>query len=547
MKKTTKILIGIFILSIIIKIILAYFIKNPIAFSDDYTYMQIARTFFYSGKIIITPGINFYPPLYPIVISIAYLFHNMNLVFFLMKVINSILSSLIIFPVYLLARDFLEEKQAIIVSLISLMIPSSFMFSNVIMAENLLYPLILFSIYFIYKSFTTRRIIYDILTGVFVALSCLTKNIGLGLLLIILVVFLYKLTKKHYYEIKKKIVVALFFILVSLSWWINNYKVFGLSLGVITLADPTITKTASIPSLFTWFFIYISYIILASGIILFALNLNFIIKSKEKNENILALIILTSIIIFIAIATLHSSKAPFKEMTDLFYLVGRPLGRYLSFLLPLIFIGSFIGIKKYDKKLKNILLILTIPLMIIASQLVYFKLFPINNMELVWIGAMSYIINPKILVFLIPLMSILAIFFLIKKEIEPKKLINLLIIFLILLNILSYIAIFKVSGEWSENPQIRLGEFLNNYDNKVSNILMDKNNCIDKLEKETKNEGICSINNTITIIGLKTNDNIYIGDYKTFKSGQYDFLISKESLDYQIIKEEDKIYIYSLK
>src|SRR3989344_2105080 len=99
MRKEIKILILIYIILILIKSILVYFIHAPSEFSDGYFYSKAARE-------ISQGSIGYLSPLYPITLSIAYLANNMEIIYFLMKFINVIISSLIIFPVYFLSKEF---------------------------------------------------------------------------------------------------------------------------------------------------------------------------------------------------------------------------------------------------------------------------------------------------------------------------------------------------------------------------------------------------------------------------------------------------------
>ena len=77
MKFWKKLLI-IYLVFVFIKVILAYFIPAPSAFSDDYIYIKMARSFFYFNNFAVH-GIeeHHYLPLYPIILSISYLFVDM--------------------------------------------------------------------------------------------------------------------------------------------------------------------------------------------------------------------------------------------------------------------------------------------------------------------------------------------------------------------------------------------------------------------------------------------------------------------------------------
>src|SRR3989344_1861888 len=92
------------------------------------------------------------------------------------------------------------------------------------MAENLFYPLFMFSIYFLYKSFKEKTIKYDILTGIFAGLAYLTRPVAIILFLTIiistLIIIFYK---KDFIQIKKKLIMELFTFSIITPWLIRNY------------------------------------------------------------------------------------------------------------------------------------------------------------------------------------------------------------------------------------------------------------------------------------------------------------------------------------
>ena len=151
MKPLTKKIVLLYLLFVIVKITLSYFIPSISAFSDEYYYAKLARSFFFEqGFSIHGIKVMFYQPLYPIIISLSYIFKDMELVYFAMKAINAIVSTLVIIPSYLLAKEFLDDKKSILAAMLISLAPPMFSFSPYIMAENLFYPLFMFSFYFIY-------------------------------------------------------------------------------------------------------------------------------------------------------------------------------------------------------------------------------------------------------------------------------------------------------------------------------------------------------------------------------------------------------------
>ena len=144
-----------------------------------------------------------------------------------MKVLNAFVSSLIIIPAFLLSKEFFNEKKSLIISLLISIIPSNFSYSPYVISENLFLPLSLFTIYFLYKSFSENEYNYSILTGVFLALSYLTRAISISLLgafvLSYLILFFTKKFDRNLL-IKKFILITAIFTLIMSPWIIRNFN-----------------------------------------------------------------------------------------------------------------------------------------------------------------------------------------------------------------------------------------------------------------------------------------------------------------------------------
>ena len=89
MKKDLKNLILIYLGFVLVKAVLSYFIPSSRALADDYNYLKMSESFFYhfSLKVHGTFSGQFYP-LYPIIISIAHIFRDNDLVYLAIKFIN---------------------------------------------------------------------------------------------------------------------------------------------------------------------------------------------------------------------------------------------------------------------------------------------------------------------------------------------------------------------------------------------------------------------------------------------------------------------------
>ncbi len=554
MEKITKKLIIAFLIITLTKIALSLLVTTPTIFTDEYIYMKMAQSFFQNLNFNIhnIPTSN-YPALYPIILSITYIFNNPTLSYILMKILNSIISSTIMIPSFLLAKEFIDKNKAIIPAILVGLLPMNFAFSPYIMSENLFYPLFMFSIYFIYKSFIKKGIKYDITAGILIGLTFLTKFAGISLVIITIALLVYKIYKKEHYEVHKKLIMGLVSLIVVSPWLIRNIALFGPSLkGIIGQYSSEVTKEVSyyFRSLIFWLIIYTSHIFLALWIIfpgLAFLNLKNKIKTY-KNKIFVILIILTTMFILLGAAQ-HAAKSSIKEKTLIPNINGRPIGRYVDTALPILLIAALVTYYKYNLKgLSKFTLISIIPI-IIGSQLFYFQLLPANNISLTLFGIMKNILTKItnqhlgiiITTSLLIIGCIISYTLLQKKDIKKLKIIPILAIILILTSLASYsITIYSSKTYWENNPQIKLSKWLNKNIPKNEPILIDEEFC-GVLNKE--NQGVlCTRGRSTTLIGVWITNPVFI---KKINEPNYKYIITKRKLDLKLIQQtENNIYLY---
>src|SRR3989344_1128981 len=271
MKNTTTKLIIAFIIIFLLKGVLVSFIPAPSSFSDGYVYAKTARSFFFSQELSVHEEVLIkYPPLYSMALSISYLFNDMNNVYLLMKLINTFLSSLIIFPAFFLANEFLSSKKSFLFSVLISVLPQNFSFSAYLMSENLFYTLFLTSIYFIYKSFKEDKINYDIIASIFIGMSYLTRVISLVLPITVAIFILINLIKKEY-DLRKVFIKSVSYIipfsLIIFPWIVRNLILFGDSSNIaISYYNPSFITSLNYEFVI-WIILYIGFVILGSGIL----------------------------------------------------------------------------------------------------------------------------------------------------------------------------------------------------------------------------------------------------------------------------------------
>jgi len=213
------VLTAIFFVTVYYKLLLSTFVPFPVFSPDSLRYALQARDFFQFHELISENLKYHYPPLYPVILSISYLPQNTETI---MNFINILFSSSIIYPSYLLARYVLRKEDALVVSCISLFGTTSFFYSFTTMAENLFYPLFTLSVYLIIKSINEKESkLCQVLCGVVISLTILTKILGIILLLSLSIFILGKIiSSKKITPLKENFYTFIPFCTLLIPWFL---------------------------------------------------------------------------------------------------------------------------------------------------------------------------------------------------------------------------------------------------------------------------------------------------------------------------------------
>lgn len=182
----------------ITKLILSTTINSPHIVLDESLYF-IEANYIWNYRTYFTDGYGAqYPPLYPLLISIAGHFNSTITGFKAVLIINAYVSSMIVFPSYYLAREWLSENKSFVIALLVGIMPAAFIYSFAVMSENLFFTLFLCSVLFMKKVLNEDTFRNNALVGVFISLTVLTKLTGLILIgcYVMVKVFVY-LRKKN--------------------------------------------------------------------------------------------------------------------------------------------------------------------------------------------------------------------------------------------------------------------------------------------------------------------------------------------------------------
>lgn len=360
----------------LLKILFVLQTPSPFIFSDETAHAKMAQSLFESRTFSLWGEFAGYPfPLYSTALAVAYAFGDITTAYPLMKIINAFLSSLIIIPVFLIAREFLSGGKPLFVAFLSALLPASFSFTATIMSENLFYPLFMFSLLFMMKSLSGENKKWDILCGVFIGLSILTRLPGLVLLLILVSALLVKgaYTLLARGGIFLRIFGALWVFIgkwriflaaavVATPWFLRNgyhfgFTAKGLTGGAISMAGGKGFVIGSQPTTipfidFTyWALMHLGYFIFATGIILFALAMlqtwKILTQKQSKNTQLPSFLLISWISFFVLVLFC----AYFKFHGGLYL-----MGRYLNPILPAFIIMGAIGLDSFEKRDFKILL-----------------------------------------------------------------------------------------------------------------------------------------------------------------------------------------------
>lgn len=369
-------LLFIYIASVSLRIYYSSWIENPYYYKDEIVYSGMARSFMESGTFMYAGSISrSIPPLYPMLISIAYIPPDIFTTYTLIKIINSLVSASVIFPVWLLAKEFLSEKEAVIPATMAAVLPA-LVYSGMIMTENLHFPLTVMTVYLIYKSLTEENKKIDFLCGIFLGLSYLTKIFGVFMPIIFAIGLIFKpqgtlrerASESFKLFISKKWVFAIA-LLTVLPWIIRQGLLFGFTyqgiFGDYTSIPNQVIQTAtfqtsiSLRRILFFALNHLSYLTIASGVAFFSgsvlllslLSENRLVHNNFEKLRMFLIIIWSSIIIYVFYTTYHGIG----RATWLIYGYYRVQGRYIDAILPLVILAGYIGLKyindNYDKNM----------------------------------------------------------------------------------------------------------------------------------------------------------------------------------------------------
>jgi hypothetical protein len=561
MRKEYQYLAFLYAFLVILKIILSVFVTSPSIFGDEYIYTKLATNFLHNGEFMYHgETLSKYPFLYSLFLSPATIFANMEVVFFLMKVINAFLSSLVVFPLYFIAREFLSSKKSLFIAVLIGLFSSFFNISNYVLSENLFYPLFLFTIYFLYLAFSREDLKYFYISGVFLGLCFLTRILGISLVPVAFLVFLRYRKNIHYifvhYFVAFLVVLPLLFGRV-LRFGFSPSGLLGGGYKGVGYVATSFSVTKGLIALLNWFVIYSGYIFLAVGILLGVYYL-LGIYVKEKKFAILYTVVGASLFTSLLVAANQANvfhyviySTPFEGLLN-----ERVIGRYVDPIVGLVFLLGFIVYERFQFSVQKerFALFFTGLVLFVSLQLFVSPLVPMNNQALSFFG-LIFIGLEKVLYgqyFLgtsfhwLPILLMEAgvfflLFFLYKFREHKRFFYLILVVFVLITTLLSFGVTVWQSSEWSSNDQVTLGKWFNEYDHGKSLVFFEENGCDIGDFVNSFNDRFCIRRGSL--LSFWISNDILIGEY----NGQdVDYVFSQRDLSLDLLRMEGNFRIYSV-
>ena len=153
----------------------AMFMTSPTILTDELTYWSLARNF-HHGLHFFAFNVRYDTPaqLYSILLSPLFAAVDSHVVYVLVKLVSSLMFCSVVFPAYFLARELLAENEAMIVAVLSLLVPGG-IYSATVMCENLYYPIFVLSAWLAYRVLCRGRLWDGVLAGTAFAVGYFVK------------------------------------------------------------------------------------------------------------------------------------------------------------------------------------------------------------------------------------------------------------------------------------------------------------------------------------------------------------------------------------
>ncbi len=549
MKSTTKKLILLFFIIFGIKSIISFFYTGTFFFSDEACVVEKAKYFAEHFRIVHCSLAAKAPagnpmPFYSILLSPIYLFTKGITAYHLVTILNSLLISSLVFPLFSIIKKFLKNKKHIFIIIFTILfLPQIVVFEKMLLTESIfvvinIWFLYFYSNYLSLKKQKTKNLILSIIFGIF---AVFTRPFGF--------IVLFSMTVNELITTKNKKKAALLLIPISTISILIIFTIFpGLFPSLVNKLK-SLTDIQYVFSLLKAIKNQYNSLLITT---LFAPILIFFSYFSEKTPTFLKKIrffILTFIILNFIVSANHMHDYLLKNpdnITDL-------LTRYINMSIIYLYLFSFIFAFRYKKFQLSILNISIIGISLLSiATLEYQNIKHSLNLDIsIFYDTQNFensniIQNNTILKYsLLPVIGVLFALLLVNKK---KTLIALLIPIILIQSAMLYNwEKGFIDYEQSKDPVFQ--EFKNTELN-----LLILQNYSSKIVSYSYWSTKINTNNNIRVMYLNTNKktlplpDIYKNSNKE-KLKDYDFIITQTYLNLPVFKtlENNTIIYYTPK
>ncbi|REG10381.1 hypothetical protein DFR64_0239 [Pelolinea submarina] len=387
--------LGLFFLLVLVKQLLviptAY---GPVIRGDEMRYFEMANYLFHGNFFI--ENINHSPFLYPLMLSPAFAFgeHAYDVI----KLLNVLYSSSIVFPLFLIARKYFSKKESLLITGVACFLPYHLLFPRILMSENLYFPILLWIILSLVHQPRLKGLawIWNFLTGIGIGLLYMTRYITLAIIPLIFIAWwlIYPDNDRGiFHPSVRKLGMALLVgagTLCGYSPWLFSGLAANVPIKLLLgfgITSNTTANQLTLANFLIWLVIYLCYFILMAAPVMpffFAFPISQFKKWKKETRD--WYILLAALMVgFLAACVRHSWRAIYNGDIP-----TRIMGRYILYFTPLFIIAVILAFKEgkpYHRTTvnKHLLVTIILPLLIeiFAHYLLLGNLFHLHDGDLI--------------------------------------------------------------------------------------------------------------------------------------------------------------------
>lgn len=501
------VLFSFFFLLIAVKAILAFPFKTPWILADEVVYSELSKNILDFVFLSDIKDAQTYPPGYSVFLSVANLLSpDKQALYRNMLLMNSFLSSSIIFPAYFLLKKYTSKFQALGGSLAISALPSVVTYTFVVMSENLFVPLVLYSVWFLHESFENNRMQWDILAGISIFYLYFTRETGIIFIVSVFTPLIYFVCcsgpEDRLKILKNKMVLVLSFSVPAFGWFLYKTATFPKgslydTTGYSSSLVDSFSKIEAFELFVRLMFNEIGYIMLSTYLVIFIICVLLISESIFKlkltglSEYLTrfgpknTIVLNSSIVYFLS----FSAGLLIITVTHMKRYIGNPdnfiFGRYIDPIIPVVFLFGLIGIAGLQIRSNDIGTKWKYKMLMFSSipVLPFLYYLPHNNYGFPNMFGIYYVLDLQKYMSYLLLLLLFALFFIIVpfyllKDIHNGKPITLFFVYFVLLSMLISIPTYGKQLENMRNTDNvnQIGRYLEHNSSDTTLILMDHEN-----------------------------------------------------------------------